>query len=95
MTSNKEILVTGGAGYIGSHTVVELVNAGYSPIIIDDFRNSKEWIVERIERLVGTSVTVYKVDCCDENELRSVLKKHPDLTGAIHFARIRLSVNQC
>ena len=86
MAPKKEILVTGGAGYIGSHTVVELISAGYTPIIVDDFRNSKKWIIDRIERLVGKSIKVFEIDCCNENELRHIARNHPNLQGAIHFA---------
>lgn len=56
----KNILVTGGAGFIGSHTVVELYNAGYNPIIVDDLSNSKESVIKSIESIIGSEVTFYK-----------------------------------
>lgn len=86
MSTNKEILVTGGAGYIGSHTVVELVKAGYNPIILDDFRNSKKWIINRLNSLTGKDLTVYDLDCCDLNAVDEVFNQHPNLVGVIHFA---------
>ena len=86
MSSQKEILVTGGAGYIGSHTVVELVAAGYTPIILDDFRNSKKWIIDRLEELTDSNLIVHEVDCCDESAVDSVFSKHPNISGVVHFA---------
>lgn len=83
---SQEIIVTGGAGYIGSHTVVELINAGYTPIVIDDFRNSQPWILERITEITGKNVIGYAIDCNDEAELNSVFEKHPNALGVIHFA---------
>ncbi|MCH2235290.1 MAG: UDP-glucose 4-epimerase GalE [Crocinitomicaceae bacterium] len=86
MSSKKEILVTGGAGYIGSHTVVELIEAGYTPIILDDFRNSQKWIIDRIEDLTGNSIQVHEVDCCDEVAVEEVFNLYPNISGVIHFA---------
>lgn len=83
---SKKILVTGGAGYIGSHTVVELMLAGYEPIIIDDFRNSKPWIIDRIAELAGRYPLGHSVDCADEKEVLAVFKNYPDILGVIHFA---------
>lgn len=82
----KQIFVTGGAGYIGSHTVLELIEAGYEPIIIDDFRNSQRWIVDRIKEITGQDVICYELDCCNEKGLIEVFKKHADALGVIHFA---------
>ena len=83
---SKEIIVTGGAGYIGSHTVVELINAGYTPIVIDDFRNSQSWILERITDITGKHILGYSIDCADSAELNSVFEKHSNALGVIHFA---------
>jgi len=83
---SNQIIVTGGAGYIGSHTVVELMDAGYEPIIIDDFRNSKNWILDRIEEITGKKVACYSVDCSDEKAVLDVFEKHVDAIGVIHFA---------
>lgn len=83
---SKIVIVTGGAGYIGSHTVVELLKAGYTPIILDDFRNSKPWIIDRIETLTGTRPINYAVDCQDENAVYTVLRNYSEIAGLIHFA---------
>lgn len=82
----KEVLVTGGAGYIGSHTVIELVEAGYQPIIVDDFRNSQKWIVDRLEEITGQKMICYNFDCSSETQMREVFTKHPSLNAIIHFA---------
>ena len=63
--NQKHILVTGGAGFIGSHTVVELINAGYTPVIIDDFRNSERFIPQRVEKLTNQSITFVDAACQD------------------------------
>jgi UDP-glucose 4-epimerase len=81
----KNILVTGGAGYIGSHTCVELINAGFEPIIVDNFSNSEKFIIERIEEITGHKLTVLEGDCSDEQFLRDNLKDI-ELSGCIHFA---------
>ena len=82
----NQIIVTGGAGYIGSHTVVELIEAGYEPVIIDDFRNSKSWIIDRIEEITGKNVTFYAIDCSDEKAVTEVFDQHKEAVGVIHFA---------
>ena len=82
----KEILVTGGAGYIGSHTVVELIASGYTPIILDDFRNSKPFIIDRLSSITKTNIKVYNVDCNDKEGVEAIFMAHPQLIGAIHFA---------
>ncbi|WP_027420597.1 UDP-glucose 4-epimerase GalE [Crocinitomix catalasitica] len=83
---NKKVIVTGGAGYIGSHTVIELIHAGFEPIIIDDFRNSKPWIIDRIQEVSDAKVLFYEVDCQDKDAVETVFKAHPDAAGVIHFA---------
>lgn len=86
MDEKKQIVVTGGTGYIGSHTVVALIEAGFEPIIIDDFRNSQEWILQRLENICGTSIACYKVDCNDFDAMKEVFESHDDICGVIHFA---------
>jgi UDP-glucose 4-epimerase len=81
-----KILVTGGAGYIGSHTVVELFQAGYQPVIVDNFSNSEESALQGIESILGASVPTYRIDCGDTAALRSVFQAEPDIAGVIHFA---------
>ncbi len=82
----KIVFVTGGAGYIGSHTVVELYAAGFTPIILDDFRNSKPFILNRIEEITGAKPVHYAVDCQNEAAVSAVLGKYPKALGLIHFA---------
>lgn len=81
-----KILVTGGAGYIGSHTVVELQNAGYSVVIIDDLSNSTADSIDGIERITGIRPVFEKLDCNDLDGLKKLFAAHPDIKGIIHFA---------
>ena len=67
------ILVTGGAGFIGSHTIVELSKAGYKSIILDDFSNSEKTVLEGIEKLIGTMPICYVGDCGDSILLNQIL----------------------
>ncbi|UII22641.1 UDP-glucose 4-epimerase GalE [Fulvivirga ligni] len=85
----KKIIVTGGAGYIGSHTCVELVKSGYTPIIIDNFSNSEKFIVDRVEELTGKKIEVEEGDCGDYEFVKSVFKKHAEVSGVIHFAAFK------
>lgn len=85
MTSKKNIVVTGGAGFIGSHTVVSLIEEGYNPIIIDDFRNSESFIIDRLEKITGQKITSYNFDCADQDQLRKVFSDN-NIHGVIHFA---------
>jgi UDP-glucose 4-epimerase len=81
----KNILVSGGAGYIGSHTVVELFNHDFNPIIVDDFRNSNRIILEGIQKISGRNPKLYEVDLCDIERLRDIFKENK-IDGIIHFA---------
>ena len=72
----KEILVTGGMGYIGSHTVIELIQNGYYPVIVDNLVNSKEEVLNRLEIITGEKVEFHKVDVRDEKKLSEVFAKH-------------------
>jgi UDP-glucose 4-epimerase len=82
----KKILVTGGTGYIGSHTVVELQQAGFEAVIIDNLSNSDKNVVDGITRITGTRPHFEQVDCLDEKKLRDVFATHPDIKAVIHFA---------
>lgn len=82
----QRILVTGGAGYIGSHTTVELQNAGYEVVIVDNLSNSTADSIDGIEKITGIRPIFEKVDCGDEKALRQVFQKHAPIHGAIHFA---------
>lgn len=79
------ILLTGGAGFIGSHTYVELVKAGFEPVIADDFSNSSEAVIARLEAITGQPVKWYKVDSCDRAALARVFESHR-FDAVIHFA---------
>jgi UDP-glucose 4-epimerase len=81
----KKIIVTGGAGYIGSHTVVELFESGYEPIIVDNFSNSEKSVLDGLQEIIGERVKLYEGDCTDKAFIRDVFKiENPD--GVIHFA---------
>lgn len=84
----KKILITGGAGYIGSHTAVELVNAGFEPIILDDFSNSQASVVDRLGEIIGEEVVCYEGDCNYKSILEKIYKDHP-FEGVIHFAAFK------
>ncbi len=82
------ILVTGGAGFIGSHTVVELQNAGYDVVVIDNLSNSSEKSLERVEKITGKPVKFYKVDILDREGLEEVFNKE-SIDSCIHFAGLK------
>ena len=82
------ILVTGGAGYIGSHTCVELLNEGYEVVVVDNLYNASEKALERVEQITGKKVKVYKVDLLDKEALAEVFDKE-DIESVIHFAGLK------
>lgn len=82
----QTVLVTGGTGFIGSHTTVELQQAGYDVVIVDNLSNSNADVVDGIEKITGIRPAFEKVDCLDKDALESVLKKYPSISGIIHFA---------
>lgn len=84
-----KILVTGGAGFIGSHTVVELVHAGFEPIIVDNFSNSDLSIVGKIEKIIGRKISIYQIDCKIEAKLETIFVENPEIEGIIHFAAFK------
>lgn len=81
-----KILVTGGAGYIGSHTVVALYEAGHAPVIVDDFRNSDKSAIDGIARIIGERPAAYEGDCTDAVFMSSVFEREKGIDGVIHFA---------
>ncbi len=83
-----KILVTGGAGYIGSHTCVELLNAGYEVVIVDNLYNSNQKAVDRIEEITGKKVTFYKEDLLDRAAVRRIFDEHT-IDAVIHFAGLK------
>ena len=82
----KNILVTGGAGYIGSHTVVELFKSGYRPIIIDNLCNTSERNLIGINKILKTNIPFHKIDCTNLKEMENVFKSYKDIYACIHFA---------
>lgn len=84
----KNILITGGAGYIGSHTAVELIKAGYRPIIIDDLSNTEEKVLERLREITGVQIPFYLGDCGDRSLLDQIARDY-ELSGVIHFAAFK------
>lgn len=83
------ILITGGAGFIGSHTAVEFLNAGYEIVIADNYVNSSPKALERIKEITGKDFRAYEVDLCDKEALRRVFVENPDIDSAIHFAGLK------
>jgi len=82
---NKNIIVTGGAGYIGSHTIVDLIKAGFNPIIIDNLSNSTKNVISKLEELCQQKITFYNIDCTNEKEMCNE-KIWRNISGVIHFA---------
>lgn len=82
----QTILVTGGTGFIGSHTTVELIEAGYNVVIVDNLSNSKAEVVDGIEKITGVRPAFENVDLRDKEATENVFKKYPGINGSIHFA---------
>jgi UDP-glucose 4-epimerase len=85
MKHSNYILVTGGAGFIGSHTCVALLEKGYTPIVVDDFRNSSPEVIQQIEHITNSTIRWEQVDVCDRDELSKVFEKYP-IHAVVHFA---------
>ncbi len=88
------ILVSGGAGYIGSHTVIELIENGFEPIIVDNLCNSKEIAIERLEKITNRKIKFYQYDLCDIEKLREVFKAEK-IQACIHFAGLKAVGESC
>ncbi len=84
--SRGKVIVTGGAGFIGSHTVVELEAAGYEPVIVDDFSNSDRRVLAGLKRICDREVVCHEVDCAEPDAFRGVFEREGAIRGAIHFA---------
>jgi UDP-glucose 4-epimerase len=82
----KKILVTGGTGYIGSHTVIELIKLGYEVLVIDNLSNSKAEVIDIIESITAVRPHFEKIEMCDKAELANYFSKHSDIAAVIHFA---------
>ena len=87
--AKQKVIVTGGMGYIGSHTVVELVNAGYQPVIIDNLSNSKRSVLSGIETITGKKIHFEEVDLSMADKTYETIAKHSDAIGVIHFAALK------
>jgi len=85
----SKILVTGGLGYIGSHTSVELIQQGFEIIIVDDLSNSSTEVLDSIKKITGFSPEFIKLDLRDKKEVNRLFEDHPDLGGIIHFAAFK------
>ena len=83
-----KVLLTGGAGYIGSHTAIELINSGHSVVIIDNFSNSSPEAIKRVEKITGTNIPVYEADVRDQNALEQVFQGN-QIDAVIHFAGLK------
>ncbi|TCJ17946.1 UDP-glucose 4-epimerase GalE [Parasulfuritortus cantonensis] len=83
-----ELLVTGGAGYIGSHTCIELVRAGHEPIVVDNLCNSKTEAIRRVERIVGRPLTFHQADVRDREKMRDIFARHR-IGAVVHFAGLK------
>ncbi|NTW88821.1 MAG: SDR family NAD(P)-dependent oxidoreductase, partial [Desulfobulbaceae bacterium] len=84
----ENILITGGAGYIGTHTIVELQQAGYEIVVVDNFANSSPEALARVRQLTGMPIAVHAVDLLDRAALTEVFQAHP-IAAVIHFAGLK------
>ena len=89
------ILITGGTGYIGSHTVVELLNAGEEVVIVDNLSNSKRCVLDRIEAITGKRPEFIECDLLDKDLLEKVFSEHPEIDSVIHFAGLKAVGESC
>ena len=89
------ILVTGGTGYIGSHTVIELVNAGYEVVIADNLSNSKLCVLDRLETILGKRPKFVKCELCNKDEVEELFNSNPDIDSVIHFAGLKAVGESC
>ena len=87
--NKQKVLVTGGAGYIGSHTIVQLINYGYEVVSVANYINSDPIAYAQINEITGVDISYYNVDLCDYNELKKIIAIHPDIQGIIHFAALK------
>ena len=88
------VLLAGGAGYIGSHTCVELINAGHDVVIADNFSNSCPVAVERVEELTGRKIPLYEADVCDRDAVEKIFSENK-IDAVIHFAGLKAVGESC
>ena len=86
MMNTKKVLVTGGAGYIGAHTVVELIKAGFETVVVDNLSSSDRTLLEGIEKITSLKINFQKGDCCDKKFMTTVLKSEGPFSSVLHFA---------
>ena len=91
----KKILVTGGAGFIGSHTCIELLNNGNEVVVVDNLYNANKKSLEVVKRVTGKKVTFYEVDVQDEDKLDEVFEKEGNIYGVIHYAGLKAVGESC
>ena len=84
-----KILVTGGAGYIGSHTTLALLRAGHEVVVLDNFSNSSQHSLSRVEKLAGKRPVIVEGDILNSSVVRAVFDSHSDLSAVIHFAALK------
>ena len=89
MSESKKILVTGGAGFIGAHTVAELIDAGYTPVIVDDLSTTDRTLLNGLKDLYGKEPVFYQIDCGDKDRLASVFQKEQNIRAVMHFAAFK------
>jgi len=88
VNKSMSVLVTGGTGFIGSHTVVELLEAGYDVVVFDNFYNSKPCVLDRIKQITGKSVKFYEADMCDASAMKKIFAEN-EIDAVIHFAGLK------
>lgn len=86
---NKKVLVTGGCGYIGSHTIIDLIECGFDVVSIDNNINSFARVMEDIKQMANKEVQNYAIDLCDFEATKKIFEEHPDISGVIHFAALK------
>ena len=85
----KKILVTGGCGYIGAHTIVDLIENGFNPVCVDDNSKSTPALLNGIEQLTGKKIKNYKVNLCNFDDTFAIFQENTDIEGIIHFAAFK------
>ncbi len=85
----RQVIVTGGMGYIGSHTVVELIEGGFQPIIVDDLSNSSNDVLDGLAKITGQHIDFHQIDICNQAALFDALKGYKRISGIIHFAALK------